>query len=360
MLGSSGNTKPTFFFQGLLIVLPVAVMAAVGLFAIRRDRAVVYEEARRGAAQLVEQLAAVLAERVPSRLAAYDQLADSWYNHHWELATAGRGFKGNYSNELSNWQAANPRLNAEMVLANRVLLRAEGATGWSADYAEPPVTPTWVFELGEQQRALWEAMSTAESTASNSTQVQSLAEAFLRSSPPSESRANAQFALVRAGLRQETTINALRSLESFSAQSRGCRAASGLPLLSLVAAEALRTLSQSRQARQILAAGGNDQGFPVEILSWILEEPSLLSPELIANLGLLLSENRNTPPEVESAVRSAATIVSAQQRLHAFGEMIRHRDLLSGRDTTNFWLHTDSGDWFCRANQESITSPTPG
>jgi signal transduction histidine kinase len=363
MLGSPGNSKPTFFFQGLLIVLPVAVMAAVGLFAIRRDRVVVQEEARRGAAQLVEQLAAALARHVPAQLAAHDRFSDSWYNYHWDLATAGRGAlpKDTYSTELSQWHGSNPGLKAEMVLPNRISLPAEGALDWTADYAEPPVTPAWVFALGEQQRAAWEALSTAGSTASNSAQVQSLAETFLRSSPPPEALANAQFAVVRAGLRQETAANALRLLESFSAQCRGCRSGSGLPVLSLVAAEAIRTLGQSGQAHQILAFDVNDQGgYPAEILSWILEEPSLLSSELIANLERLVSENGKAAPEFEAAVRSAAIIVSAQQRLHEFGEIIRRRDLLSRTDTTNFWLHTDSGPWFCRANRGSIPSPVRG
>ncbi len=363
MVGTPGNPKPTFFFQGLLIVLPVAVMAAVGLFAIRRDRAVVHEEARRGAVQLVEQLAAALARRVPPQLAAYDQFADSWYNYHLEFATMGRDFlpKETYSTELSEWQAANPGLDPEMVLPNRVLISAEDATDWTGDYAEPPVTPAWVFALHEQQRGAWEALTAAESTGSTSTQLQGFAEVFLRSSPPLEARANAQFALVRAGLRQETTINALGSLETFSTQCRNCRTESGLPLLSLVTAEALRALGQSGRAGQILAFDVNDQGsYPAEILSWILEEPSVLSPELIAKLERLVSENGTAAPKLEAAIRSAATIVSAQQRLHEFGEIIRQRGLLSGSDTTNFWLRTDSGAWFCRANRGSTPSPVQG
>lgn len=360
MRGTPGNPKPTFFFQGLLIVLPVAVMAAVGLFAIRRDRAVVHEEARSGAAQLVEQLAAALAQRVPPQLAAYDQFADTWYNYHWELATKARDFLPNdtYSTELSEWQAANPGLNPEMVLPNTVSINAQDASDWTADYAEPPVTPTWVLALGDQQRTAWEALTAAESAGSNSTQLQSFAEAFLRSSPPAEARANAQFALVRARVRQETTINALRSLENFSPQCRNCRTESGLPLLSLVTAEALRVLGQSGRAGQIFAPDLNDQrSYPAEILSWILKEPSVLSPELIAKLERLVSESGTPAPKVEAAIRSAATIVSAQQRLHEFGEILRNRDLLSA---TNFWLSTDSGAWFCRANRGSMLSPIRG
>ena len=39
--------KPAFWWQGLLILLPVAALALVGLSAITRDRAAVQQGARR-------------------------------------------------------------------------------------------------------------------------------------------------------------------------------------------------------------------------------------------------------------------------------------------------------------------------
>jgi hypothetical protein len=39
MLKPGSNRKPTFFWQAVLIVLPVAVLAEVGLFSLRQDKA---------------------------------------------------------------------------------------------------------------------------------------------------------------------------------------------------------------------------------------------------------------------------------------------------------------------------------
>lgn len=52
--------KPTFFWQGLLIVLPVLLLAGVGIVSLWKDRETVTLDARRAAEQYGEQLAAFL------------------------------------------------------------------------------------------------------------------------------------------------------------------------------------------------------------------------------------------------------------------------------------------------------------
>ena len=45
-MNTSGQQRPsTFLWQGLLIVLPVLVLAAVGLFSLRQDKLLVQHEA---------------------------------------------------------------------------------------------------------------------------------------------------------------------------------------------------------------------------------------------------------------------------------------------------------------------------
>ena len=46
--------QPRFLWQGLLIMLPVAVLAAVGLLALRQDRQLVRHEAAERAQALAE------------------------------------------------------------------------------------------------------------------------------------------------------------------------------------------------------------------------------------------------------------------------------------------------------------------
>src|SRR5262245_2971707 len=59
MSGVRPGRKPNFLWQGLLILLPVAVLATVGLWALRQDRAAVAREARSRAETIA---ATVLAE----------------------------------------------------------------------------------------------------------------------------------------------------------------------------------------------------------------------------------------------------------------------------------------------------------
>src|SRR5947207_574630 len=48
---------PTFFWQGLLIVLPVAVLATVGFFSLRQDKTLAQHEATERAQALADELA---------------------------------------------------------------------------------------------------------------------------------------------------------------------------------------------------------------------------------------------------------------------------------------------------------------
>src|SRR6266404_9241501 len=57
MSGIRRNRKPTFFWQGVLIVLPLAVLAALGLFSLRQDKVLAQHEATERAQRLADQLA---------------------------------------------------------------------------------------------------------------------------------------------------------------------------------------------------------------------------------------------------------------------------------------------------------------
>ena len=54
---TSRQSAPSFFRQGLLIVLPVAVLAGAGLFSIRQDRAMAQHEAVEQAQGFADRIA---------------------------------------------------------------------------------------------------------------------------------------------------------------------------------------------------------------------------------------------------------------------------------------------------------------
>ena len=53
MASSKNNPRPSFFWQGLMIVLPVTVLAVVGLFSLRQDEQAAEQAARKKAAENV-------------------------------------------------------------------------------------------------------------------------------------------------------------------------------------------------------------------------------------------------------------------------------------------------------------------
>src|SRR5437588_11767099 len=52
---SRSNRKPTFVWQALLIVLPVAVLAAVGIFSLRQDKILAQHEANERAQTIADE-----------------------------------------------------------------------------------------------------------------------------------------------------------------------------------------------------------------------------------------------------------------------------------------------------------------
>jgi signal transduction histidine kinase len=342
-----------------LIVLPVAVMSIVGLLAIRRDRAVVEEEARRGAVQLVNQLALALATGLPRQLAAFDHFSDAWYQYHWELAREPRSLRQaeSYATQLREWQSTNPGLDPETVLPNRVGFDRDGAMVWPPDYAEPPQTPPWVLGLTEQQRRIWDALSKAQYTDSSFTNLQSRVEEFLQTKPSGEARANAEFVLLRQRRGHQTTLQALQALKAFADKCRGFRSESGLPLLSLVEDAAVRAIREGSQPPAIFGTDPNDRGgYPGEVIGWALDEPSLLTPRFLRELESLFPDNSQSVSQFRPSVQSALTVWAAQERLHEIGEAVRRQGFLASGEETNFWLNFSAGEWFCRIARGEIAS----
>ena len=67
-MSSPGPARaPGVYWQGLLIILPVAFLAALGLFSLRQDRRLAEEESRERAAGVLQQLSSELGIQVGLR-----------------------------------------------------------------------------------------------------------------------------------------------------------------------------------------------------------------------------------------------------------------------------------------------------
>ena len=68
-----------FWWQGLLILLPTVVLAAVGFRALRQDQRLVEQEARQRAAEMARDLSTRLARPIAGELSEFELTANGWF-----------------------------------------------------------------------------------------------------------------------------------------------------------------------------------------------------------------------------------------------------------------------------------------
>jgi hypothetical protein len=79
--------KPTFFWQGVLILLPVALMAGFGFWAILRERNAVEHEAQQRAKEMFQTLPSEFGRIAANRLTQFDGPKGGWFQYlQWALS----------------------------------------------------------------------------------------------------------------------------------------------------------------------------------------------------------------------------------------------------------------------------------
>jgi signal transduction histidine kinase len=151
---SSSNRKPAFFWQALLIVLPVIVLAVVGFVSIRQDKLLAQHEA----ADRAQTIADDLLPRLWAELMATNLPHASEY-HAFRVDKAG--------------QLLFPPLVADL----------------------PVPIPFDLAQLNPAQRKLWETAQASESDDRTRTAAMQAYRDFLDSTPPENFAATAEYAL---------------------------------------------------------------------------------------------------------------------------------------------------------------------
>jgi signal transduction histidine kinase len=224
------NRKPRFLWQGLLIVLPVFLLAAVGFVSLRQDRLLAKTEATQRAEGFASDLAADLKLKL-------DALARS-------AQQAERGFK----------------------------IEGEGKLVFP-----PPVEPVPVpkpFELGTlrpEQARLWRAAQSIDGYRDDSRTALAAWHDFLESKPPSNFVAQARYVLglllMKSGQRNDAAAQFLSVIDG-NADVFG---ESGLPLEPLARLKLLETRDNVGESLSNLQT----------LCSNLVYQPTLLTPELL-------------------------------------------------------------------------------
>jgi signal transduction histidine kinase len=330
---------PTFLWQALLIVLPVAILAVLGLFAVWRDYTASEQDARQRAEEITRGLFAQLGRDFAEELVEQEPLGSIWNG----MGIAGGDVRWPetddlpspalelYRQELAEWQRENPDLRPEEALPIGVFLTTNGTMTAPLDYPATPAPAAWLDELSAAQRSRWEAVGRALSdNADTNTRVR--LNEFLAADPPASAKANAQFDLAMLDLATNPPSARVELLVHLAGRFDGNTAESGLPLANLALARALQ------------AAGTNGLNQPLfdELVRQCASEPSVLLPRFLADAACLAT-NQSEP--VQSAVAALQLRWLATERLRALTHAVQAVVPLRGIVTTNLWLDWQTNRW---------------
>ena len=230
MLKPEPQRRASFFWKGLLITLPVVVLAAAGFVSLRQDRMLVEHEAMDRAQELADRL-----------------VADLWHTL------------------ITSRQSDLPTFTI-------------GATGSVVFPPELVRTPAPQLlegdELSDDQRMRWRAIRSATSEGPDSWQ------AFLGSSPPSNYAAVAHYAIGLHLLESGQPETAADQFLAVARQYPEAAGETGLPLQPLAEFKLLT-----------LTARGFKTGIGMEdFCSNVVQRPTLLTPYLLGAAGELIAE----------------------------------------------------------------------
>ena len=233
----------TFLWQGTLLVLPVIVLAAIGVFSLHQDRVLARHEATERAQGIAEDLAS----GIWSELARTNSDAGSCA---FEIDPSGA--------------LIFPRPYPPVPLPHRL------------DQAE----------LDVHQARLWSAARAAEMSAHHHGDAITAYHKLIESQPPPDFRAAARYALGVLLEAEQQDEGAMSNLTSLVAEDRRALGESGLPLAPMAELKLL-TLAEKGQSSSSHAV------LLEMVCSNAVSQPTVISPELLRVAG----EQAKTKPE---------------------------------------------------------------
>ena len=149
--------KPTFLWQGVLILLPVAVLVVASLVSLRRDEAAAERDARQKAAADVQSLASVIRYTINEEIQRFIVLQNM---RMMELGYASQpSITGTPDQKLAadiaRWERDYSGLKIADLATGEGELLEDGRQIAPPAIPVAPTPPKWFPELTPQQQALW-------------------------------------------------------------------------------------------------------------------------------------------------------------------------------------------------------------
>ncbi|MDB6029006.1 MAG: Histidine kinase [Verrucomicrobiales bacterium] len=276
------NRKPTFFWQGLLIILPVLALAIMGVFFLRQDKSLVMQQAREDSQRLSDEVARYISSHLETQLRAQDNYA-TWESNQKSLdarrSLGGTVSTGNKPVEERYHIPLQPyRELIEGYLRSQVrpffygpIVSLEGKLIDPPPYDAVPIPQSDGHEvLSALQRELWEAAPERYGNV----------ESFLHLNPPEPFAARAKFSLALL-MNTNQPLVAEAILVDLINSSNAMLTASGLPLSSLAALELMRLQATRFTQATETSTLTNLQNSAMLLASNAVRHPSSLSSVLV-------------------------------------------------------------------------------
>ncbi len=334
--------KPSFFWQGVLILLPVTLMSAFGFWAILRQRNAVEQDARQRAAEIIQSLPNEFGRMFANRLTFYDVSKNGWFSYlQWGLAAwpddkTRKQYLGD-TNEVAiitrevadlkkafpEWTNGSPPLVDFMLATNGETLGLE---------VMPPRPPQWLSALSDQQHQAWTALVAADYRPESLSDITALTKTFEQTSPPNAARICAEFIRLRAESKTQSATNAMNNLLRFSGRHYDVEFESGLPLTTLALAEALKRARECGPTAQLW-----------EALRREINSPGALTPNLLDEAANLVAND----VQLSQSIFAMRILLADKQSQLELSDAVRQTGKLNGITTTNLWVDAMSRRWFC-------------
>jgi signal transduction histidine kinase len=341
----TGRPVPVFFWQAVLILLPVAGLAWFGLYSLRQDKLLAGREAKEFGAVIAERLAQAIGTNVEQQLRDYREANFALHaNRTTDLGLAGGWVGGpqTESNEwqrIKEWQQANPEVDLSVMPVSDCGLGISPERSSPQIYPPAPQPAEWLQQLTPEQKQLWQAVKEAEFVSKDFSSVQAILAQFLATKPPAGARANAAYLSLLAQTHGMAADEAVPQIAKFSRSHWGSSdepTDAGLPVGQLICYQALHRLPDG--------AGLPADFIRYHTVAWMIQyRASVFSPVLIAETERVA---RGTSLEQNAATLKAwwESDEKARDVLRSFREHYPVTAWTNGL----FWT-TSSGDRFLLA-----------
>jgi signal transduction histidine kinase len=334
--------KQSFLWQAVLILLPVALMAGFGFWAILRERNAVEQEAKQRAKEVIQAIPSDFGRIAANRLTQFEGPKGGWlYYLQWGVAA--------WPENKNRKQILGDTNESQIITNNLAALRSAVPTWepgpfplvsfWlnsNGDLAfgheRPLRPPTWLATLSTGQRQAWEAFQRAAYASESLSNLKGLFQAFQETQPPPAALACAEFIQFRAGLSSLSATNAIDQLLRFANRHYDVISESGVPLSTLALAEALKRAGDSAPTERLWGKLQEEVSSPSKLTSILLDEAGTLAAK---------------DPQLSEAVKAMRILLADKQAQSELAEAVKQTGKLNGITTTNLWVTAMDRRWFC-------------